>query len=121
MQKARIRAFVGKLSMDQSSRDTYTEGSSTQSLESVADFIDSCRAITLHLPDYERLVEPVITPRFVPTCSDELLRGLGKLVRSTGVRIQSHISEARDQIEWVRRERGSDDVTIFDQVGMLYL
>ncbi len=45
------------------------------------------------------LVHPVVTPRFLPTCSEPLLRGLGEIVRRhPGVHVQSHISESADQV-----------------------
>ena len=34
------------------------------------------------------LVEPVITPRFVITCTDSLLDGLGQLAADYGVKVQ---------------------------------
>ena len=63
------------------------------------------------------MVEPVITPRFVPTCSDELLQGLGKLCEELGVRAQSHLAEAYDELKWVQDERHMDDIVVFDKVG----
>ena len=48
------------------------------------------------------LVEPVITPRFVPSCSLELLRGLGKLAQEHKVAIQSHISESLDEVAFCK-------------------
>lgn len=44
------------------------------------------------------LVEPVITPRFVPTCTPELLQGLGQIAAETGAPVQSHISESLDEV-----------------------
>lgn len=44
------------------------------------------------------LIEPVITPRFVPTCTPELLSALGKLAAKHKVSVQSHISESLDEI-----------------------
>lgn len=69
-----------------------------------------------HLPPTQRLVEPVLTPRFVPTCSDDLLSGLGQLSDQLDLRIQSHLAEARDQVDWVLRERGMQDIDVFDKV-----
>lgn len=47
------------------------------------------------------LVHPVVTPRFLPTCSEQLLRGLGEIVRChPGVHVQSHISESADQVQF---------------------
>lgn len=119
MQTAGIRSFIGKLSMDISSRPSYVEASAQDALSSVESFVENCRALVSHLPKHRQLVEPVITPRFVPTCSNDLLTGLGAMSETKSVRIQSHLAEAHDQVEWVKRERGFDDIEIFDRVSIL--
>ncbi|KAJ7134780.1 Metallo-dependent hydrolase [Mycena epipterygia] len=119
MQAAGLRAFVGKLSMDISSRPSYTESSAQTSLEAAQSFVNKCRNLTSGLPIHERLVEPVLTPRFVPTCSDELLVGLGKLSATENLKIQSHLAESLDQVEYVRKDRGIEDIQVFDQSGLL--
>ncbi|KAI9465493.1 Metallo-dependent hydrolase [Lactarius psammicola] len=119
MQKIGIRAFVGKLSMDISTRPTYTESTLSESIASARTFIDRIRALTAHLPDHARLIEPVLTPRFVPTCSDALLRGLGDLAEQTGVRVQSHLAEARDQMKVVQESRGMSDLEVFGRARLL--
>ncbi|THH06194.1 hypothetical protein EW145_g4251 [Phellinidium pouzarii] len=119
MQSAGIRAFIGKLSMDISSRKTYKEASAADALDSAKSFVKDARSSVAHLPPHERLIEPVLTPRFVPTCSDELLDGLGALSAQEDVRVQSHLAEARDQIDWVQRERGISDIDIFDKHNLL--
>jgi guanine deaminase len=119
MQTAGLRAYVGKLSMDidisspqvhsdeAATANTYIEPSARESLESAKSFIKRCQNLTAHLPPSHRLVEPVlITPRFTPTCSDELLIGLGEISANQAVKIQSHLAEAKDQVEWV--ELGGD-------------
>ena len=47
------------------------------------------------------LVNPVVTPRFVPSCSLPLLQGLGRLAREHGCHVQSHISESLDNDAFV--------------------
>lgn len=47
-------------------------------------------------------VKPIITPRFVPTCSDEMLSAMGQLARETAWPVQSHLSENVSEIEWVK-------------------
>lgn len=121
MQNAGIRAFVGKLSMDISSRKSYMESSSQESLDAARSFTNRVRSSVAHLPLSQRLVEPVLTPRFVPTCSDDLLSGLGSLSESLDVRVQSHLAEARDQIDWVLHERGIADIDVFDKVRLWFL
>ncbi|KAG6893034.1 hypothetical protein C0992_011490, partial [Termitomyces sp. T32_za158] len=104
MQHAGLRAYIGKLSMDIdiASRPTYTESSARAALSAAASFVHRCCALTSALPAHRRLVEPVLTPRFVPTCSDKLLVGLGALAAADtqGLRIQSHLAESSDSISW---------------------
>ncbi|RDX42618.1 Metallo-dependent hydrolase [Lentinus brumalis] len=119
MQQAGIRAFVGKLSTDISSRPTYVESSADASLEAARLFCDRCIDVSSSLSTHERLVEPVITPRFVPTCSNELLAGLGTLSAEKNIRIQSHMAESHDQVHHVLSERGSDDMDVFAQCNLL--
>lgn len=103
------------ISSPQSSTKTYIEPSATASLAAARSFVSNCRGITAHLPESQRLVQPVLTPRFVPTCTDELLGGLGKLSQALRVKVQSHLAEAKDQVEWVRSLRGIDDIDVFDK------
>ncbi|KAI0365721.1 Metallo-dependent hydrolase [Pilatotrama ljubarskyi] len=113
MQEAGVRAFVGKLSVDISSRPSYVERSPEESLEAAEAFCDRCAEMFRTLPAHERLVEPVLTPRFVPTCSRELLSGLGEISEQKGVRVQSHMAEAHDQVQHVLTEHGQDDMDVF--------
>jgi len=123
MQTAGVRAFVGKLSMDiditspGSSTTTYVEPSPSASLNAARSFVKKCYGLIEHLPHSQRLVEPVLTPRFVPTCTNELLKGLGEISEQENLKIQSHLAEAKDQVDWVRAERGTEDIDVFDKVG----
>ncbi|KAI6041394.1 Metallo-dependent hydrolase, partial [Pisolithus marmoratus] len=119
MQTLGVRAFVGKLSMDISSRETYREASSADSLANAESFIQMCRNSVANLEPCDRLIEPVITPRFVPTCSNGLLEGLGKLSEEKAIRIQSHLAESYDEAKWVKDERHIDDIEVFDKYGLL--
>lgn len=103
--------------MDKSTRPTYKEASPETSLASAKSFIHRCRNITSSLPLEERLVEPVLTPRFVPTCSNEVLVGLASLSNGEDVKIQSHMHESRDQVDWVKAENGVDDIEVFRRVS----
>ncbi|KAJ3777954.1 hypothetical protein FB446DRAFT_762103 [Lentinula raphanica] len=118
MQSVGIRAFVGKVSMDISSRPTYVEPSSSVAIDAAREFGEKLDQNNSHSRAL-KLVHPVITPRFVPTCSDELLQGLGGLSDEKGWRIQSHMAESSDQVEWVKKERGEDDIPIFEKHNLL--
>ncbi|MDD7267730.1 MAG: amidohydrolase family protein [Lachnospiraceae bacterium] len=88
-----LRAYIGKVNMDRNSPDFYIEDTAA-SLADTETFIAGC--------GNHPLVKPIITPRFVPTCTPELMEGLGELARKYDVKIQSHLSENQGEIEWVK-------------------
>lgn len=53
-------------------------------------------------------VRPILTPRFVPSCSSALLEGLGKLASKYDMPVQSHLSENYDEIGWVKKLHPSE-------------
>eukprot|EP00743_Colponemidia_sp_Colp-15_P011110 GILK01012343.1.p1 GENE.GILK01012343.1~~GILK01012343.1.p1 ORF type:complete len:464 (-),score=36.64 GILK01012343.1:237-1628(-) len=108
------RAFIGKVSMDQHGGENYVE-TTEASLRDTEEFIQHIQ--TLQHP----LIKPVVTPRFIPTCSLALLKGLGELARKYGCHIQSHIAESDDQIAFTNQlyENMGGDVAIFDSAGLL--
>ncbi len=99
--------------MDQNSLPTYIEASAEASVLAARSFVETMHDTFRH----PRIVEPVVTPRFVPTCSDDLLVGLGALAASHNVQIQSHLAESHDQVNAVLTERGVDDINVFERVS----
>lgn len=79
-----VRALVGKVNMDRNSPDILREESAAASLEDTARWISETKG-------KYRNVAPILTPRFTPSCTDELMEGLGKLQRETGLPVQSHL------------------------------
>jgi guanine deaminase len=65
------------------------------------------------------LIRPVITPRFIPSCSDELLRRLGALARETGCHVQTHCSESDWQHDFVLNRCGVTDTAALESFGLL--
>ncbi|KIR32192.1 guanine deaminase [Cryptococcus deuterogattii MMRL2647] len=118
-QEAGIRAFIGKISMDESPRPSYGEASSSASLSSLNSFLDAMESYLSQFPPHRRLVQPIITPRFVPVCSDELLQGLANVAKDRNVRVQSHMCEGRDEIDMALKTKGLDDEKVFDKFGLL--
>ncbi|KAG0655866.1 hypothetical protein C6P46_000571 [Rhodotorula mucilaginosa] len=117
---AGLRGQIGKVAMDQNSIPSYIE-TTASSLADTETFIDKVRDLTAALPDEQRIVEPVVTPRFVPTCSIELMRGLATLAEQTGVRVQSHMCESQGMVEACREMLGGkSDVEVLDEVGLLH-
>jgi guanine deaminase len=113
------RAFVGKVNMDRHGPADYCE-TTLQSLEGSAEVTRRVRASQRGEPVEHHLVRPVLTPRFVPTCSPELLRGLGAMAAMDphGIRVQSHISESDGEVAFTARlHDGQRDAALLDQVG----
>lgn len=87
-------AYVGKVNMDRNS-NSYLIETAEQSLEDTREWIESTA------DKYEN-VKPIITPRFIPSCTDELMRGLSALAHEKGIPVQSHLSENLGEIAWVK-------------------
>ncbi|KAK4051760.1 hypothetical protein OIO90_004584 [Microbotryomycetes sp. JL221] len=100
-----VRAHIGKVNMDRNGIEGYVE-TTQHSLDETRRFID--RWPELFGQDDDPLVEPVLTPRFVPTCTDELLSGLGQMVQQTGMRVQSHMCESQGQVDWSKELSGGE-------------
>jgi len=96
VEKIGQRAFIGKVSMDRNAPDYYKENSAETAIQDARDFAMSI--INKNNP----LITPILTPRFVPTCSWELMTGLSSLAKELHLPIQSHLSENLKEIEWVK-------------------
>lgn len=90
------RAFIGKVCMNNNSPDYYIE-TCEESKKSTLDVIDHIKTID---PDNE-LIAPILTPRFAPSCTSELLNWLGDLKKEQHLHCQTHISENKNEVEWV--------------------
>lgn len=47
-------------------------------------------------------VQAILTPRFVPSCTDDMLEAFGRLAEEYGLPVQSHLSENMSEIAWVK-------------------
>ncbi|KAL6750281.1 hypothetical protein V8C86DRAFT_2816921 [Haematococcus lacustris] len=108
------RAVVGKVNMDRESPDSYMEPTQ-QGIEEAEAFIKYTLA-----KKCGRLY-PCITPRFIPTCTVEMMRALADLARKYHVHVQSHISECCGEVSCVRHlhPEHASDTHVFDSVGLL--
>ena len=94
LEKAGITGYVGKVNMDRNSLPGVLEETTEQSISETLRWLEACG-------DF-RLVKPMLTPRFTPSCSDELMAFLGKLAAERTLPVQSHLSENDKEIQWVR-------------------
>jgi cytosine/adenosine deaminase-related metal-dependent hydrolase len=58
-------------------------------------------------------------PRFVLSCTDELLREVGVQANARGVGIHTHASENTGEIALVRARFGKDNIAVLDELGLL--
>lgn len=89
-----LGAYVGKVAMDRNCPD-YLIQPTELILSEIQEIINEYNYKSA-------LVKPIITPRFVPTCTPALLQGLGELAHKYCVPIQSHISENFQEVQWVK-------------------
>ncbi len=99
IQESGLHAYVGKLNMDRNSADYYIEESAERSAKDTIAWIEQCIKKT---EAGRNNVLPIITPRFVPTCTDELMEMLGKISDDYNLPVQSHLSENLREIEFVK-------------------
>jgi guanine deaminase len=112
------RGLVGRVGMDHPEQcpDFYRDASAESAIADTSALIDFIRA----MPGNESgLVRAVITPRFVPACTDALLDGFGALARATGCHVQTHCSESDWAHEHVRARCGCTDTEALDRAGLL--
>ncbi len=95
MEKTGLATYVGKVNMDRNSPEYLceeTQESAVETLEWIKDVLHK---------KYEN-TRPILTPRFTPSCTDELMEELKKLQMRYGLPLHSHLSENRSEVEWVR-------------------
>lgn len=95
LEKSGLETLVGKVNMDRNSPDYLTEHSAEEALENTRNWLQA-------IPEDYRHCHPILTPRFTPTCSDALMEGLGKIKKEKGIPLQSHLSENKAEIAWVK-------------------
>lgn len=95
MEKTGLDTMIGKVNMDRNCPDYIieeTEESAGETLEWIKDVLHRKYKNT----------RPILTPRFTPSCTDELMEELKKLQMRYGLPLQSHLSENPGEIAWVK-------------------
>jgi guanine deaminase len=112
------RALVGKVAMDNPDTcpEDYRDASVAAALDGTRALIDYVRA---HPANAEGRVLPVVTPRFIPACTDATLQGLGDIARECGCHVQTHCSESDWEHDYVLARYGMTDTESLDRFGLL--
>ncbi|MEO0496586.1 MAG: guanine deaminase [Pseudomonadota bacterium] len=112
------RALVGRLAMDNPDEcpDFYRDPSTLAALDGTRAFIEDVRA----LPGNEQAtVKPVVTPRFIPSCTDKCLEGLGEIAAETKTHVQTHVSESDWEHNYVLERHGKSDTQSLSDFGLV--
>ena len=113
------RAFVGRVAMDhpEGTPEWYRDPDPSSSVEASARSIEAISALAPPLG--APLVQAIVTPRFIPACSDAALEGLAELADSTGTRIQTHCSESDWEHGYVFDRHGCSDAESLRRFGIV--
>jgi cytosine/adenosine deaminase-related metal-dependent hydrolase len=108
-----IRATIGKAMMD----DGFgvPDGLREQTRASIDESVDLCRRWN---GAEDGRLRYAFAPRFVLSCTEELLRDTAEQARALGARIHTHASENRDELAAVRKQRGDENIAYLDRVGL---
>lgn len=118
------RAIVGKVVMDDPSAnpDFYRDASTKQALAETEGFIAAieghsgkCAANDPRFPG----IYPAVTPRFIPSCTEAALHGLGEIARAHDAYVQSHCDESQWQSGVARERFGKSDAEALADFGLL--
>lgn len=112
------RALVGRVAMDDPSQcpDYYRDETAASAEAETRAFI---RAVAELPGNTAKRVLPVITPRFIPSCTDDLLKRLGTVARETGCHVQTHCSESDWEHGYVKERLGKTDTVALRDFGLL--
>lgn len=93
IKNAGLGAMIGLVGMDRNCPD-YLQNTTEE-------VVRDTKRLIAHL-EGNRMVRPIVTPRFVPSCTPEMQRALGELAQQYQLPVQSHLSENISEIAWVK-------------------
>lgn len=95
MDETGLKTMIGKVNMDRNSPEYLCETSAEKSAEDTVKWLKDTAG-------KYRNVKPILSPRFIPSCTDELMRRLKNIQEDYDLPVQSHLSENQGEIAWVR-------------------
>ena len=107
------RAISGKCMMD------YGKGVPVSLMEDTHDSVEeSVRLLKKWHGSANGRIEYAFAPRFVVSCTEELLVRVKKLSSEYGVKVHTHASENRGEIELVQKDRGMRNINYLHKLGL---
>ena len=98
LEESGLISFVGKVNMDRESTKNLTEESAEISAYTTFGWINAVK-------DKFKNTKPILTPRFIPCCTDKLMEELREIQMAYGIPVQSHLSESKGEIDFVKQLR----------------
>lgn len=95
LEETGLVTMVGKVNMDRNCPDGLREVDAEDSAHATLDWL-------AHAAEGYTRTRPILTPRFLPSCTDALMERLGEIQRQYRLPVQSHLSENRGELDWVR-------------------
>ena len=106
-----VRGVLGKVLMDRDAPELQEDADTG--------LAESKRLIQQYHRSFDDRIRYAVTPRFAVSCTEACLRGVRELADAhDGVRIHTHASENRDEIETVEERTGMRNVEWLDEVGL---
>ncbi|MCK1987095.1 guanine deaminase [Lysinibacillus fusiformis] len=112
------RGLVGKVVMDDPEQNPhyYRDATTQTALADTEEFILAVKDLA---KTTKQGVYPVVTPRFIPSCTDNALKGLGELAAKYNTHIQSHCSESDWEHGYVKERFQKNDAEALYDFGLL--
>ncbi|SFD71298.1 Cytosine/adenosine deaminase [Paenibacillus catalpae] len=108
-----IRAVSGKVMMDHGTEvPPALQEKTDQSLKESVELLEKWHGAA------GGRIEYAFCPRFVVSCTEELLIGVRDLSAQYGVKVHTHASENKEEISIVESERGMRNVVYLDHIGL---
>lgn len=95
LEEAGLYTMVGKVNMDRNAPDYLIEETAF-SVDETQAWLDAVLKRS-----YQKTL-PILTPRFIPSCTDTLMESLKQLQLAYHLPLQSHLSENFSEIAWVQ-------------------
>jgi guanine deaminase len=97
LEESGLISYTGKVSMDRNCPEYLKEDNA---LSETSGWLDAY--FKRQNEGQYKNTAPIISPRFIPSCTGGLLNGLSMIQRKNGLPLQSHLSENRKEVEWVK-------------------
>jgi guanine deaminase len=94
MEESGLASYVGKVNMDREAAEVLVEESAAASASETVQWIEAVKEKYTN-------TKPILTPRFIPCCSDTLMEHLRQIQMAYGLPVQSHLSESPGEIDFV--------------------